>query len=82
MSKIGQPNENDQPPSTPQLCIGVVQDYTSGHSLKITAVRSILAAFNESSAYEDLESDQLDTTMGTYLSMLDQHDDAWRIAAV
>jgi hypothetical protein len=82
MSENGQPNENDQPPSTPQLCIGVVQDYASGHSSKITAVRSILAAFNESSAYEDLESDQLDAAMGTYLSMLDQHDDARRIAAV
>jgi hypothetical protein len=82
MSEAGQSNENEQPPSTPQLCIGIVQDYTSGHSSKITIVRSILAAFNESSAYEDLDSDQLDATMGTYLSMLDQHDDARRIAAV
>ena len=71
MSEAGQSNENEQPPSTPQLCIGIVQDHASGHSSKITAVRSILATFKETSAYEDLESNQLDAAMGMYLSMLD-----------
>jgi len=82
MSEAAQPNENEQPPLTPQLCIGVVQDYASRLSSKVTAVKSILAAFSESSAYGDLNLDQLDAAMGTYLSMLDQHDNTQEIAAV
>ena len=46
------------------------------------SLQSSLAAFNNSSVYEDLDSDQLDAAMGMYLSMLDQHDDIQRIAAV
>jgi hypothetical protein len=75
MSKTEQSINNEQPPSMPQLCISIVQDYANGHFLKVTAVKSILAAFNKLSAYEDFQPDQIDATMGTYISMLDQHND-------
>jgi hypothetical protein len=82
MSETGLSVNDEQPPSTPQLCISIVQDYANGHSSKVAAVKSILAAFNKSSAYEDFQSDQVDAAMGMYFSMLDQHDDAQKIAAV
>jgi hypothetical protein len=68
MSEIEQLINNEQPSSTPQLCIGIMQDYTNGHSLKVAAVKSILAVFNESSAYEDFQPDEIDTAVGTYYS--------------
>jgi hypothetical protein len=82
MSETGQFFNDEQPPSILQLCVGIMQDYVNGHSSKVTAVKSVLVMFNESSAYEDFQSDQINTTMGTYFSMLDQYDDTWRIAAV
>jgi len=82
MSETEQSVNNEQPPLTPQLCIGILQDYANGHLLKVAAVKSILAALHESSAYEDFLPHQINSTMGMYISMLDQHNGGQRIVAV
>jgi len=82
MSESGQSADNDHAPSTPQLCMDIVRDYAKELFSKVVAVKAILAAFDESGAYEDVEQDQIDTAIGTYIAMLDQHDDIQRLAAI
>jgi len=54
----------------------IVQNYEKGQVSKVVAVRSILTAFTESTAFEnsDHPQEQQDATIGTYIAMLDQHD--------
>jgi len=73
---------NELPPSTPQLCMGVVHDYEKQGLSKVAAVKSILAAFSESAEYEHTPPDQIDAAVDTYIAMLDQHDNARSHAAV
>ena len=82
MSESGQSADNDHAPSTPQLCMDIVQDYAKELFSKVVAVKAILAAFDESGAYKDVEQDRIDTAIGTYIAMLDQHDDIQRLAAI
>ena len=65
-----------------QLCMDIVRDYAKELFSKVVAVKAILAAFEELGAYEDVEQDQIDTAIGTYIAMLDQHDDIQRLAAI
>jgi hypothetical protein len=81
MSDTSRFAEKDQPPSTPQLCMDIVRDYGNGNISKVEAVKSILAAFSESAYYEDTPQDQLNTAVGTYIDMLDQHDNSRKFAA-
>jgi hypothetical protein len=75
MSQDGEPlTENEQPPSTPQLCMEIVRDYASDEISKIVAIKSIFAAFFESADYEHTPSDNTDAAIATYVAMLDQHD--------
>jgi hypothetical protein len=82
MSDSGQSTENEQPPSTPELCMDIVRDYGKELLSKVVAVKSIIAAFDESSAYADISQDQIDAAIGTYISMLDQHDSTRSLAAL
>jgi hypothetical protein len=50
--------------------------------LKVFAVKSILAAFDKSAAYKDMQQNQVDAAIGMYLAMLDQHDNAQSLAAI
>jgi hypothetical protein len=81
MSKTGQSLENE-PPSTPQLCMDIVRDYSKDLFSKVFAVKSILAAFDESAAYEDMQQSQVDAVIRRYLAMLDQHDNTQSLAAI
>jgi hypothetical protein len=81
MSETQSGIENEQPPSTPQLCMGTVRDYGNDEISKVAAVKAILAAFTESSEYDNTPQDKLDSVIGTYIQMLDQHDNSRRIAA-
>src|SRR5882762_2981185 len=58
MSETGQSLENE-PPSTPHLCMDIVRDYGKDLFSKVFAVKSILAAFDESAAYEDMQQSRL-----------------------
>ena len=77
MSNLG----NEQAPSTPELCMQTVEDYASDKFSKVEAIRSIFAAFYESAEYQNTSPDELNTAIGTYLAMFDQHDESRRISA-
>jgi hypothetical protein len=81
MSETGQSLENE-PPSTPHLCMDIVRDYGKDLFSKVFAVKSILAAFDKSAAYEDVQQSQIDAAIGTYLAMLNQHDNTRSLAAI
>src|ERR1700683_3160869 len=81
MSDTGRSNENEHPPSTPQLCMEIVHDYGQENYSKVAAVKSILAVFSESAEYEDTPQDQIDAAISTYIAMLDQHDSSQRLTA-
>ena len=68
-------------PSTPQLCMGTVRDYGSDRISKVEAVKSIHAAFAETYSLKGTPQDQINVAIGTYIDMLDQHDDAQRVTA-
>ena len=70
MSEFG----NDRVPSTPELCMQTVEDYSQDKFSKVEAIRSIFAAFYESADYQNTPSDELNVAIGTYLAMFDQHD--------
>jgi hypothetical protein len=59
----------------------IVRDYGRDEISKISAIKSIFAAFSESAEYEDTEQDQVDAAISTYVAMLDQHDSARSRAA-
>jgi hypothetical protein len=59
----------------------IVRDYGEESYSKVAAVKSILAAFSESIQYEDTPQDQIDVAIGTYIAMLDEHDNSRRLAA-
>src|SRR6202050_4167724 len=82
MSEASKPAENDQPLSTPQLCIDIVRDYAKELFSKVVTVKSILVAFEESSAYQNVQQDQIDATIGTYIAMLNQHNATQRLATI
>ena len=81
MSETGQSIENE-PPTTPQLCMDIVRDYGKGLFSKVFAVKSVFAAFDESAVYEDMQQSQIDAAIGTYIAMLDQHDNSRSIAVI
>ena len=77
MSEFG----NDRVPSTPELCMQTIEDYSQDKFSKVEAIRSIFAAFYESADYQNTPSDELNVAIGTYLAMFDQHDASRRISA-
>ena len=81
MSSINGPNENEQAPTTPQLCMEIVQDYEKGAYSKVLAIKNIIEAFTKSDAYQNISPDETDTAVETYLAMLDQHSSSRTIAA-
>ena len=81
MSDNGQSTENE-PLSTPQQCMDIVQDYGKDLFTKVTAIKSILAIFDKSTANGAVQEHQADTAIGTYLAMLDQHDNTRSLAAM
>jgi hypothetical protein len=84
MSQGGKPLiRNKQLSSTPQLCMGIhVQDYASDEISKFMAIKSIFAAFFESAKYDHTPLDNIDTTITTHMTMLDQHNNTQVRAAV
>jgi hypothetical protein len=56
--------------------MATVRDYGNDKISKAAAYASILAAITESEDYEEAPQNQLEAAIGTYLTMLDQHDDA------
>ena len=81
MSDNGQSTENE-PLSTPQQCMDIVQDYGKDLFTKVTAIKSILAIFDKSTANGAVQEHQADTAIGTYLAMLDQHDNTRSLAVM
>jgi len=82
MSKASRTLDKEQVPATPQLCMQTVQDYRRDKLSKVTAVRDIFSAFRESEAYANTSQDDLDSAIGTYVTMLDQHNASRRTSAL
>ena len=83
MSQDGKPLiGNKKLLSTPQLGMGIVQDYASDEISKIMAINLIFADVFESANYDHTPSDNIDTTITTYMTMLDQHNNTQVCAAV
>ena len=74
MTQDGKPLIRNEPPSTPQLCMEVVQDYASNKISKVMAIKSIFATFFKSAEYDHTPLDKIDTAIATYKAMLNQHD--------
>ena len=77
MSQFG----NEQPPSTPELCMQTIHDYALDKFSKVDAIRAIFAAFYESAEYQETPTDEVNAAIGTYLAMFDQHDSSRQISA-
>ena len=77
MSQFG----NEQPPSTPKLCMQTVHDYALDKFSKVDAIRAIFAAFSESAKYQETPTDKVDAAIGMYLAMFNQHDSSRQISA-
>ena len=60
----------------------IVRDYGKGLFSKVFAVKSVFAAFDELAVYKDMQQSQIDAAIGTYIAMLDQHDNSRSIAAI
>jgi hypothetical protein len=58
-----------------------IRDYAKDKFSKVVAVRAIFSAFFKSSEYEETPQNELDTTIGMYISMLDQHDASRQVSA-
>ena len=69
-------------PNTNELCITLVADYLNGKIGKDNAVGHILEAFRESDVYKRATPVQIQTTISTYIGMLDQAESAWEVAAL
>ena len=69
-------------PNTNELCITLVADYLNGKIGKDNAVGHILEAFRESDVYKRATPVQIQTTISTYIRMLDQAESAWEVAAL
>ena len=54
--------------------MNIVQDYGKDLFTKVTAVKSILTIFDKSMANRAVQEHQADTVIGTYLVMLNQHN--------
>jgi hypothetical protein len=59
-----------------------VQDYRRDKLSKVTAVRDIFSAFRESEAYANTSQDDLDSAIGMYVVILDQHDASRQTSAI
>ena len=73
--------QDEQAPSTLQLCMGIVQDYKQGEVSKIVAVRSILTIFAKMTMNEDSNDHQLEAVITTYFTMIDQLDNTRSLTA-
>ena len=82
MSQSEQSISHDEAPTIPQLCMGIVQDFSKGNLSKVLAVRGIFAAFSESGAYDNTPQADIDTAIETYMGMLDEHGTSHSIVAV
>ena len=67
MSQFG----NEQPPSTPELCMQTVHDYALNKFPKVDTIQAIFAAFYESAKYQETPTDEVDAAIKTYLTMFD-----------
>ena len=74
-------SEDERAPSTPELCMQTVQDYTQDKFSKVDAVRAIFSAFVESAEYQNTPQNTLDAAIRTYLTMFNQHDSSWQASA-
>ena len=72
---------DEQPPTTPQLCMQTIHNYALDKFSKVDAIRSIFAAFYESAEYQTTPTDEVDAAIRTYLTMFDQHDSSCQISA-
>ena len=63
-------------PNTNELCITLVADYLNGKIGKDNAVRHILEAFRKSDVYKRATPVKIQTTISTYIRMLDQAESA------
>jgi hypothetical protein len=59
----------------------VVQNYSESRITKAAAFTSILAAFSESELYQGASQDQIEAAIGTYINILDRHNDTCKQAA-
>jgi hypothetical protein len=74
VSEASRTLDEEQVPATPQLCMQTVQDYRRDKLSKVTTVRDIFSAFHEPEAYANTSQDDLDSAIGTYVAILDQHN--------
>ena len=77
MSQLG----DEQPPTTPELCMQTIHDYALDKFSKVNAIRAIFAAFYESAEYQATPTNEVDAAIGTYLTMFDQHNSSCQISA-
>ena len=71
-------------PNTNKLCITLITDYSNGKIGKDNAIRHILEAFRELDVYKRVTPRpvQIQTTISTYIRMLDQAESAQEVAAL
>ena len=59
-------------PSTNELCIKLVEEFTNGRISKDEAIQEIINTFRESDAHDGISAVQIQTAISTYIVMLDQ----------
>ena len=69
-------------PDTNELCITLIADYLNGKIRKDDAMGHILEVFKESDVYETATPVQIQTTISTYVRMLNQAESAQEVVAL
>ena len=63
---------NHRSPSTNKLCVKLIEEFTNRTVSKDKAIQESINAFQESDAHDGISAVQIETTMSTYITMLDQ----------
>ena len=59
-------------PSTNELCIKPIEEFTNGRILKDEAIQEIINTFQESDAHDRISAVQIQMLISAYITMLDQ----------
>ena len=68
-------------PSTNELCIKLIEEFTNGGISKVEAIQVIINTFQESDAHDGIFAIQIQMPISAYITMLDQAGTSWQNAA-
>ena len=63
---------NHRSPSTNELCIKLIEEFTNRRMSKDEAIQESINTFQESDAHDGISAVQIETAMCTYITMLNQ----------